>query len=146
MENELNIYRQLLVITGMFILSFFYLRSFMNGIISYQINRSAYKKRMKQKSFRNWLLFTRFRDVIPKGYIVFYNFLILLHIGADVICIFCSLLKCSQSVGPVIAEYILNFDCLWMIILRLFFWTPGRRIPYERWITKKRGMKPKKRK
>ncbi len=142
----MNIYEQLLVLTILFILSFLQFRGFLYGIIHYQMNKSAYKKRKKHKSFKDWLFFTKFRDVIPKGCIRFYIFLIFLHIGAAAICIFCSLLKCSQSLGPMLAKYIMYFDYSWIIILALLFWTRGQKTPYDRWITKKRGMKPKKHK
>ena len=72
-----------------------------------------------------------------KDVLVFTFFLIFLHIGADAICIFCSLLKCSQSLGTVLAKYILYFDCSWLIILAQLFWTPGRETSYDLWITKK---------
>ena len=55
-----------------FILSFPFDRGFIHLILTYRLNRSNYRKRAKGQNFLDWLLYRRYRDVIPKGWIIHY--------------------------------------------------------------------------
>lgn len=55
-----------------FFLYFLISRGFVNIIITHIFNRSHYKKLKKGQNFWDWLLFRRFKDVVPKSYLWYY--------------------------------------------------------------------------
>ena len=61
-----------LALSLLFIMYFLFYRLFIDLAVRYMINRSNYKKRRKGQNFVDWLLFRRYRDVIPKRYYVLY--------------------------------------------------------------------------
>ena len=71
-----------LVILISFILSFVDLRFFFGGLIDYQINKSARKKRRQGMTFKEWLFYLRFRNEIPKVLLILYfTVLIVIYIS-----------------------------------------------------------------
>ena len=129
--------------------AFLFIRSLLSGVKSYQLNKSAYKKRKKGESFREWLLCTRFKEEIPKALRVLYYFVLLIHPA----CFFASLIvhiidsNLNFSFGYMLVFFLFCFDAIWTLTIQLLFWThrKGPR-PYERWIKKRRGQKRRKRK
>lgn len=135
---------QLIVIVGMFILAYPYFRSVAYGIKRYQLNNSAYKKRKKEESLIDRLLYIKFREEIPKIILVLNIILLLIHPLASLICVIAYFVK-ATFVGIIVAYAMVVFDLLWMLIIALLFWTPRRGgYPYERWIKKKHGQYKKK--
>ena len=68
-----------LVILISFILSFVDLRFFFGGLIDYQINKSARKKRRQGMTFKEWLFYLRFRNEIPKVLLILYFTVLIVH-------------------------------------------------------------------
>lgn len=136
--------RQILVISLMSLLSFFYIRGFIYGIKLYQLNNSAYKKRKKGETIKEWFLYTRYKDVIPKGWRIFYFFLLVLHAVFFIICIVGCIVgnSISQTIGDFIAKFAFYFDGVWVFIFHLLFWSKKPGYAYERWIQKKKGQDP----
>ena len=62
------------------------------------------------------------------------------------ICVVLQILGPYPEIGGILAKGIGGFDVVWTIIYALMFWSRGPRPAYSRWIKKKRGMPPKKRK
>ena len=146
----MSIELQILVILLMFIFIFLYLRSFFAGIKRYQLNNSAYKKRKKGETFREWLFYSRWKEEIPKGFILLYYIALLIHLASTLACLLfeVSSLQISVdglSIGEIIVRCITAGDAFVWLTIQLLFWSPGRTTPYERWIAKKKGQKPEKR-
>nr|WP_319489336.1 hypothetical protein [uncultured Caproiciproducens sp.] len=69
----------ILVMPLVFLLAFFLLRWLYVSIIHYQLNSSAKKKRKKDQTFKEWLLYSRYRNEIPQFLIYFYFIFIILN-------------------------------------------------------------------
>ena len=69
----MDLERQILLVVIGYLLSFIYIRGFISGEKDYQLNTSAIKKRNKGQTFKEWFLYSRFREEIPKNtaYIIF---------------------------------------------------------------------------
>lgn len=141
----MNIERQVLVVVLCLILSFAYLRGFLFGLKRYRLNISAYNKRRKGESFAEWFLYTRYRDVIPQFFYVFYCCVIGLHITAILFCLFLHTC-CIKSIGRYIAVGIVLIDAIWLVTLALLFWNNGDGYAYKRWIKKAKEKKKARRK
>lgn len=144
----MELFGQLFSIISFFICAFVYLRMFIYGIKCYQLNKNALKKRHKGETFIEWLVYSRFKNEIPKIILILYFSVLIVHFTSIIACVIMHFTIASSSViGKIIVIVILYLDCIWVIILRLMFWTNDRhKKPYERWITKRRGQPPKKKK
>lgn len=118
-----------------------YMWSFVDGIVMFQLNKSAYKKRTAGINLMQRILFIRFKEEIPSFFVFFYYGIVLTHTLIFILVptlYFYEVKWCWE-----IVKYTLLFDCVWMIVLRLFFWKSDGYNAYERWITKKRGQNKK---
>ena len=134
---------QILVIFLCLIVSFLYFRGFLYGIKRYQLNNSAYKKRKKGETFKEWLFYSRYKEEIPKMLRVLYYTVLVIHPVCLIACVFAYIITLSLNLGEVLAIFIAGFDVVWMLVIALLFWNPRRDYAYERWITKKRGQNRK---
>lgn len=135
---------QIIVILLCFLLAFHDLRVFLYGIKRYQLNISAYKKRKKGETFKEWLFYSKYKEEIPKILRVLYYTVLIIHPVCLIACVFAYIITSSLNLGEALAIFIAGFDVVWMLVTALLFWSPRREIPYERWITKKRGQNRKK--
>ena len=63
---------QMIALLGLFFLYLWHVREFISGLEVYQLNTSAYKKRVKGQTIKEWFLYSRFRDIIPKSILILY--------------------------------------------------------------------------
>ena len=134
-----------------FIFVIFYVsfRSFVYDIKTYQFNKNALKKREKGQTFLEWLFLSRFKEEIPLFFRVFNYVLILSHLLSLVFYIFCYITNIvSAETAYHVLAFLLFFDGAWWIVFMLLFVHRGRspKNGFERWIKKKRGQKPKRKK
>ena len=80
------------------ILELFWTRGIVNHFSSFALNRSAEKKRSKGQNFLEWLFYTRFRDVIPKKYLVWYYSLFVSFFVATISTIILHFLKVEDFI------------------------------------------------
>ena len=137
----MNFKNQVIVIILCYFISFLYARGFLYGIKRYQLNNSAYKKRKKGESFKEWLGYNRYTEEIPKVLRILYYFVLLIHPTCLITCVFIHFIKLPFNVGEILATAIAGFDVVWMLVIAVLFWSPGRNYSYERWIPKKSGRK-----
>lgn len=135
---------QVIVILLCFLIAFLDVRGFLYGIKRYQLNNSAYKKRKKGESFKEWLFYSRYKEELPKMLRVLYYTVLIIHPVCLIACVFAYIITLSLNFGGALAIFIAGFDVVWMLVIALLFWSPGRDYAYERWITKKRGQNRKK--
>ena len=141
---------QIFVIIGLSLLSFWMIRWYLWGIKTYPLNNSAQKKRKKGETIRERFLYTRYREEIPKFFLGLYFVIVFLHAAVLIVWVI------QHFVGPypffghcmtvTLTVTLIVFDAVWMLLLRLMFWSRDGDMPYERWVPKKRGMQPKRRK
>lgn len=136
----MNFRNQIILICLQLLISFLLLRQFIGGIKLYQLNRSAYKKRKKGETLKEWFFYSRYREEIPKIIIWFYLGVIVIHCICLIICTALYFTNHSYAVGRIIALVIYWFDAFWIILFIILFNRPSSRDwAYDRWITKRRG-------
>ena len=138
----MSIKLQIFALLSCFLLSFIYIRSFLYGVKRFQLNNSSFKKRKKKESFIEWLLYSRYREEIPKVLLGLYFFVLFIHSLGVFVCLCLYFIKLHLLIGAVITKIVIYFDASW-IIIALLFWSPGRDYAYGRWISKK-GNPPQK--
>ena len=75
---------------------------------------------------------------------VLYYTVLVIHPVCLIACAFAYIITLSLNLGGALAIFIAGFDVVWMLVIALAFWSPGREYAYERWIIKKRGQNKKK--
>ena len=139
-------YDQLIGILLCWLLSFWIIRWYLWGIKIYPLNPSARKKRKKGETIREWFFYTRYRQEIPKFFLGLYFVVLIVNVAAILVWIVQHFMGPYPDVGYLIFLCLAAFDGAWMLLLRLMFWSRDGSTPYERWVPKKRGMPPKRRK
>lgn len=139
-------YDQLIGILLCGLLSFWIIRWYLWGIKIYPLNPSARKKRKKGETIREWFFYTRYRQEIPKFFLGLYFVVLIVNMAALLVWIVQHFMGPYPDVGYLIFLCLAAFDGAWMLLLRLMFWSRDGSMPYERWVPKKRGMPPKRRK
>lgn len=139
-------YDQLIGILLCWLLSFWIIRWYLRGIKIYPLNPSARKKRKKGETIREWFFYTRYRQEIPKFFLGLYFVVLIVNMAALLVWIVQHFMGPYPDVGYLIFLCLAAFDGAWMLLLRLMFWSRDGSMPYERWVPKKRGMPPKRRK
>ena len=139
-------YDQLIGILLCGLLSFWIIRWYLWGIKIYPLNPSARKKRKKGETIREWFFYTRYRQEIPKFFLGLYFVVLIVNVAAILVWIVQHFMGPYPDVGYLIFLCLAAFDGAWMLLLRLMFWSRDGSMPYERWVPKKRGMTPKRRK
>ena len=67
------IYAQLYIMLILaFLLVFTILRGVLSTIVDYILNSSSRKKRRKGQTIKEWLLYSKYRDIIPNKFLVIY--------------------------------------------------------------------------
>ena len=139
-------YDQLIGILLCWLLSFWIIRWYLRGIKIYPLNPSARKKRKKGETIREWFFYTRYRQEIPKFFLGLYFVVLIVNVAAILVWVVQHFMGPYPDVGYLIFLCLAAFDGAWMLLLRLMFWSRDGDVPYERWVPKKRGMPPKRRK
>jgi len=142
----MSLERQIALILICWILAFISIRSLLSGIIAYQLNSSASKKRKKGQTFAEWFLYARYRKEIPKILLLLYFVIAFGHPSVLLACLILHLVGPYPEIGGILAKGAGCFDIVWTVIYALMFWSRDSAPAYSRWIKKKRGMPPKKKK
>lgn len=135
----MSIYGHIICIVLCLLVSFLFIRGFLYGIKLYQLNNSAYKKRKKGETVKEWFFYSRYKEEIPKVLLILYYFILILHPVAIIACSLFNVLGVPLDITLVIPRIVYYFDVTWILILALLFWSPGKKYAYERWIVKKKG-------
>ena len=133
--------RQILVIFLLFLLYFFFIRGFIGGLLRYQLNKSSYRKKRKNESIKEWLLYTNYKDVIPKAWVRFYYLVIIVHIFSLIICTILYVLEKYNEIGEFFTITLFIVDIVSILIIHLLFFKVHDGYAYERWINRTRGQK-----
>lgn len=142
----MSLERQIGLIIICWILALFYIRWLLCGVIAFQLNNSARKKRKKGQSLKERFLYTRYREEIPKILIFLYFVIVFGHPSVLLICVVLHIFGPYPDIGGILAKGVGLFDLAWAAIYSIMFWGRDDDAVYSRWIKKKRGMPPKKKK
>ena len=116
------------------------MRYFLDSVIQYQLSESAERKRREGQSKKEWFLYSRFRDVLPRLAVIWYFILVVIHPLILAVSIILTLAGVPIEVEKEIAKMTFIFDAVWMAVLRLLFWSSKKTFKVDRWI-KKKGIK-----
>lgn len=139
-------HQQIIAIILCALLAFLTIRWYLWGIKTYPLNTSARKKRKKGETIRERFLYTRYREEIPKFFLGLYFVIVFLHAAVLIVWVIQHFVGPYPFFGHCMTVTLIVFDAVWMLLLRLMFWSRDGDMPYERWVPKKRGMPPKRRK
>lgn len=139
-------HQQIIAIILCALLAFLTIRWYLWGIKTYPLNTSARKKRKKGETIRERFLYTRYREEIPKFFLGLYFVIVFLHAAVLIVWVIQHFVGPYPFFGHCMTVTLIVFDAVWMLLLRLMFWSRDGDMPYERWAPKKRGMPPKRRK
>ena len=136
----------LLIFLG-FCIEFYLARAFISGLLSYMLNKNAYKKRKKGQTFKEWLLYSRYQIEIPKFIRLLYYSILISYPICFGVCVFTFFITGSHVVGGVIARIVEYFWLSITLLGMILFGSPKHRdgTRYDRWIEKNRRNKPRKR-
>ena len=141
----MNLQVQIIILVLCWVLTFFSIRLELSNIIEYQLNKNAFKKRKKGMTFKEWFLYTRYREEIPKILLFLYFFIVIGHPLVLLVFFLIYLMGPYPEIVGNLVKGVAAFDIGWQLIYAIAFWDWPNRLPkYSRWIKKKRGMPPNK--
>lgn len=141
----MNLQVQIIILVLCWVLTFFSIRLELSNIIEYQLNKNAFKKRKKGMTFKEWFLYTRYREEIPKILLFLYFFIVIGHPLVLLVFFLIYLMGPYPEIVGNLVKGVAAFDIGWQLIYAIAFWDWPNRLPkYSRWIKKKRVMPPKK--
>lgn len=108
---------------------YFSVRSFIYSVISYKLNKSAYKKRKNNQNLIEWFFYIRFRDVVPKIMLIWYFGHILLYFVSVFIVAFMALLGIKIEIVRIVCEIVFAIEVIPGLICYFMF----RRIKHRDW-------------
>ena len=135
------------IVTAVFIIVFFLsFRSGLSGICDYMYGEKRVRRIKKGQSFADWLLYRRFKDVIPKFFLYSYFFNSILFLLLTFAVIALNLLKVSREILVAVYNYYWYYISVFGVIyIRLFFRPGTRQFDPSRWMGhQKRQSKRKK--
>ena len=131
-------------IVGLFsVITFSCLRDFLSGEIVYQMSYRAFRRKKKGQTLKEWFLYSRFREEIPRGFLTFYFVVTAIHLVILIALFILHLTISSNYPGTCLTFLITAFDLLLGLTIRLLFWKSGLGLKYERWIYRRRGNRKK---
>lgn len=112
-------------------------------LVKYCINSTTapIKSEKKGQTFIEWLFYSRFRGEIPKILRVLYYSVLIIHPAGAIACLLVHITMGSLNIGRIILIGIAAFDSIWKLAIDLLFWQNRPGWAFERWITKKRGQR-----
>ena len=103
----MNIQRQTALILICWVWSFWAVRWEFSNIVDYQLNKNAVKKRKKGMTLKEWFLYTRYREEIPKLLLFLYFVIVIGHPLVLAICFLLFLLGPYPEIGGNVAKDLL---------------------------------------
>ena len=136
---------QIATISVCYLLALFSIRGLLSCIKGYMLNKSAYKKRKKGETFKEWFLYSRYRTEMPKPLIKLYFTIMIVHPVAAILCITCNAVTGLRIYGEKLMWAVIFFDIGWNVLIEILFWKKGRNnYNYERWMHRRGGNRKRK--
>ena len=132
---------QILVMPFLFLLSFIWIRGLFWNILVFQLNNSARKKRRKGQTFKEWLLYSRYREEIPPFLIHLYFTFIIVNVILYIVALLLYFLN-NAHLLYITFVIMICIDIGLTLILDICFYGRHKNgqtyYKVERWITKKK--------
>jgi hypothetical protein len=134
----MNIAYELLGISFAFLYTFVAFRLLFWSIIDYLLKKNKKIKIKKGQSFMEWLLYTRFRNEIPRILLYLYYTMISLHLISYLCVLMAITFNTFINIAQTINKNIPIIDIFILMILVIVFYSPERDLNIGRWIKKRR--------
>lgn len=136
---------QCIVLSLALCFAIFFSRSYINSIIVYKFNKSAIKKMDSGRSFREWLLMSRYKSHIPLFFRLLYPISVGVYAGSLILCAMLGILNVSNKIGDLITKFDLAIGVVTVAAIEIIFGTRKAGVyDWGRWI-KRRGNPKRKR-
>lgn len=124
--------QMILIVWG---ISFFYIRSVLSSVKELYLKRRECENRKRNQTFKDWFLYTRYRDTIPKILLRLYFVIIVIHPLIFLLAMLCLLIKDLYIYIWNISKGVFIFDAIYFWIITLLSFNPKSPwADYKRWI------------
>lgn len=107
-------------------------------IITYKLNKSAYRKKKKGQNFKDWFLYRRFREQVPSAWYYIHLSLYVIYIICLALILILGNISWDYFIIKKILGVLLYTSLVYSLILDIALWSSKKgHIPMERWIKKK---------
>lgn len=130
----------ILFILSLTVFTFIMIRCICRAIIFHRLNTSARKKRLKEQKVKEWFLYSKFYDIIPRYILTIYFIAPLIHFLILILFLLAFICKPIANISIILVKIIGFSDILLLLILSFLF----RNTKAIERRTPKRGNKKKK--
>lgn len=124
--------QMILIVWG---ISFLYIRSVLSSVKELYLKRRECENRKRNQTFKDWFLYTRYRDTIPKILLRLYFVIIVIHPLIFLLAMLCLLIKDLYIYIWNISKGVFIFDAIYFWIITLLSFNPKSPwADYKRWI------------
>ena len=124
--------QMILIVWG---ISFLYIRSVLSSVKELYLKRRECENRKRNQTFKDWFLYTRYRDTIPKILLRLYFIIIVIHPLIFLLAMLCLLIKDLYIYIWNISKGVFIFDAIYFWIITLLSFNPKSPwADYKRWI------------
>lgn len=124
--------QMILIVWG---ISFLYIRSVLSSVKELYLKRRECENRKRNQTFKDWFLYTRYRDTIPKILLRLYFIIIVIHPLIFLLAMLCLLIEDIYIYVWNISKGVFIFDAIYFWIITLLSFNPKSPwADYKRWI------------
>ena len=148
---NLDFRQQVLIALGA-LFSVSYIRAFIDRLLFYQRSINAFITRSKGQTFKEWLLYSRFKEDLPKIILKLYYVILIINSVCLIAWIFVYIIGLPINFRKVLMFFVLGFNIIWIGILEIIFWKPRedrkfKEYAFERYFKKiRKGNRKRKKK
>ena len=113
--------QMILIVWG---ISFLYIRSVLSSVKELYLKRRECENRKRNQTFKDWFLYTRYRDTIPKILLRLYFIIIVIHPLIFLLAMLCLLIKDLYIYIWNISKGVFIFDAIYFWIITLLSFNP----------------------
>lgn len=120
------------------LLSTCYIRLFMSSLVDFYYNKNTIRKIKKDETFKDKILFSKYKTKIPKLFYAYYYTILTFNIISIIIYAFFKLIPILNSYEFKIGQSIIICNIISIIIMEIPFWQWGRARgwKFDRWLKK----------
>ena len=115
-----------------------YAAAFMSMLVDFYYNRSAVKKIKKVSSFKDKLLFSKYKAKIPTLFYVYYYAVSIVNTVFLILCTVFRFVSSLKPYGHKLYIAVIVLDLIFILVVLIPFWNGGTHqgFKFERWLKK----------
>ena len=111
---------KIFVLIIFYIFAFWIIRYYIWGVKMYLFNKSAYKKHKKGESFKGWLFYSRYPQMMPKILLMPYYVVLILHPIVILLCVCLEIMEMA-NISECICRFVVIHDFAWACLIAFIF-------------------------